>query len=61
MTTKIEIETVKYINSFINKGFSYNEALVLSLERVHELKRDEPLVVIHWEVEKNLKNKMNVK
>jgi hypothetical protein len=54
ITPIINAEAQKYINEFLKKGNSEEESIRLALDKVKDLKKDYPLVVIFWEVEKAL-------
>lgn len=54
ITPIINAEAQKYINEFLKKGNSEEESIRLSLDKIKQLKKDYPLVVIFWEVEKAL-------
>ena len=54
ITPIIEAEATKLINEYIHKGSSKEEAIKLSLNKIKELRKRDPLVVIHWEIEKAL-------
>lgn len=54
ITPIINAEAQKYINEFLKKGHSEEESIRLALDKVKSLKKDNPLVVIFWEVEKAL-------
>lgn len=57
ITPIINAEAQKYINEFLKKGHSEEESIRLSLDKVKSLKKENPLVVIFWEVEKALIDK----
>lgn len=59
ITPIIEAEAKKYINEFLFNGFTYEESIRKALDKVKNLKRDSPLVVIFWEIEKALIVKLN--
>jgi hypothetical protein len=59
ITPIIEAEAKKYINEFLFNGFSYEESIRKSLDKVKDLKKNSPLVVIFWELEKALIIKLN--
>ena len=57
ITPIINAEAQKYINEFMKKGNTEEESIRLSLDKVKDLKKENPLVVIFWEVEKALIDK----
>ena len=57
--TIIEAEADKHINEFIKKGYSEEESLGHALHKINTLRKENPLVVIHWEVEKVLTLKIS--
>ncbi len=57
ITPIINAEAQKYINEFMKKGNTEEESIRLSLDKVKDLKKEYPLVVIFWEVEKALIDK----
>lgn len=59
ITPIIEAEAKKYINEFLFGGFTYEESIRKALDKVKSIKRDSPLVVIFWEIEKALIIKLN--
>lgn len=59
ITPIIEAEAKKYINEYLYKGFTEEEAIRMALDSVKRKKKDSPLVVIFWELEKALIEKLN--
>ena len=59
ITPIIEAETTKRINEHTHKGLSIKESTKMALDKVKELRKLEPLVVIHWEIEKALVIKLD--
>ena len=59
ITPIIEAETTKRINEHTYKGLSIEESTKMALDKVKELRKLEPLVVIHWEIEKALVIKLD--
>jgi hypothetical protein len=58
-TTIIEAEAAKHINEFIKKGYTEEESLGHALHKINTLRKENPLVAIHWEVEKALTLKIS--
>jgi len=54
ITPIIEAEASKHINEFIKKGYSEEESLGHALHKINTIRKESPLVAIHWEVEKAL-------
>lgn len=54
ITPIIEAEASKHVNEFIKKGHSEEESLGLALHKINTIRKSQPLVAIHWEVEKAL-------
>ena len=54
ITPIIEAEATKRINEFLYKGFSEEESINMSLRKIRESIKRDPLVVIHWEIQKAL-------
>jgi hypothetical protein len=59
ITEIIEAEAAKHIDEFIKKGYSEEESLGLALHKINTLRKENPLVVVHWEVEKALTLKIS--
>ena len=54
ITPIIKAEATKRINEFLRKGLTEEESIEMALYKIKELRKVEPLVVIHWEIEKVL-------
>ena len=54
ITPIIEAEANKHINEYLIKGFSEIESLRMSLDKIKLLKKNSPLIAVHWELEKAL-------
>jgi hypothetical protein len=54
ITLIIEAEANKHVNEYMLKGFSKIESFRFALDKIKSLRKQEPLIVIHWELEKAL-------
>jgi hypothetical protein len=54
ITLIIEAEANKHVNEYMLKGFSEIESFRFALDKIKSLRKQEALVVIHWEIEKAL-------
>ena len=54
ITPIIEAEANKHVNEYMLKGFSKIESLRFALDKIKNLKKQSPLVAVHWELEKAL-------
>jgi hypothetical protein len=59
ITPIIEAEATKRINEYIQKGSSIKESTKMALDKVKEIRKSQPLIVIHWEIEKALVIKLS--
>lgn len=54
ITPIIEAEATKRINEFLYKGFNEEESIEMALHKIRESIKKDPLVAIHWEIQKAL-------
>lgn len=59
ITPIIEAEATKRINEYLDKGFTERESIKMSLHKIIELKKADPLIAVHWEIEKALVIKLD--
>ena len=57
ITPIVKAEAQKYINEFLKQGFTEEESIRKALDKIKDLKKHSPLIVMYWEVEKALIDK----
>ena len=59
ITPIIEAEATKRINEYVYKGFSEEESINMALHKIRDYIKKDPLVAIHWEIQKALVIKLS--